>query len=113
MLDKSDTVEISVKDAGIGIDKKYLNNIFGRFQQVDKSLTRNAEGCGIGLSLVKSIVEMHGGKITVDSEVGVGSVFKIELPVKTTENVKVIKQNKIMNNKIDMINVEFSDIYSI
>lgn len=113
MLDKSDTVEISVKDAGIGIDKKYLNNIFGRFQQVDKSLTRNAEGCGIGLSLVKSIVEMHGGKITVDSEVGVGSVFKIELPVKTTENLKVIKQNKIMNNKIDMINVEFSDIYSI
>ncbi|MFT8312711.1 MAG: ATP-binding protein [Clostridium sp.] len=113
ILDKADTVEISVKDTGIGIDKKYLNNIFGRFQQVDKSLTRNAEGCGIGLSLVKSIVEMHGGKITVDSKVGVGSVFKIELPARTAENVKVIKQTKIMNNKIDMINVEFSDIYSI
>lgn len=113
ILDKADTVEISVKDTGIGIDKKYLNNIFGRFQQVDKSLTRNAEGCGIGLSLVKSIIEMHGGKISVDSEVGAGSVFKIQLPARTAKNLKVIKQTKIMNNKIDMINVEFSDIYSI
>ena len=56
-------VEISVKDTGIGIDKDHLDVIFERFKQVDKSLSRNAEGSGIGLCLVKSIVELHGGKI--------------------------------------------------
>jgi len=68
LLDNGDTVEISVKDTGIGMDKKYLDNIFKRFHQVDKSLSRNAEGSGIGLSLVKSIVELHGGKTSAESE---------------------------------------------
>ena len=113
LIDKGDTVEIDVKDTGIGIEEKYLNNIFGRFEQVNKSLSRNAEGSGIGLSLVKSIVEMHDGKISVESKVGEGSIFKIELPVKTIEETKVIEQSKAINNKIEMINIEFSDIYSI
>ena len=113
LIDKGDTVEIEVKDTGIGIKEKYLNNIFGRFEQVDKSLSRNAEGSGIGLSLVKSIVEMHDGKISVESKVGEGSIFKIELPVKTIEKTEVIEQSKSTNNKIEMINIEFSDIYSI
>ena len=80
LIDKGDTVEIDVKDTGMGIEEKYLNNIFGRFEQVDKSLSRNAEGSGIGLSLIKSIVETHDGKISVESKVGEGSIFKIELP---------------------------------
>lgn len=113
VIDKGDSVEIDIKDTGIGIEKKYLNNIFERFEQVDKSVSRNAEGSGIGLSLVKSIVEMHGGKISVESTVGKGSVFKIELPAKTIEEIEVIEQTKASNNKIEMINVEFSDIYSI
>ena len=77
LIDKGDTIEILVKDTGIGMDKKHLNNIFKRFHQIDKSLSRNAEGSGIGLSLVKSLVKLHGGKISVDSEVGKGSTFKI------------------------------------
>jgi len=113
VLDKGDNVEIAVKDTGIGIDEKYLHNIFGRFYQIDKSLSRNAEGSGIGLSLVKSIVELHGGKISVESKVGEGSVFKIELPARIIENLKVIEETNLMNNKIEMINIEFSDIYSI
>lgn len=113
VLDKGSIVEISVEDTGIGIEKKYLDNIFGRFQQVDKSLSRNVEGSGIGLSLVKSIVEMHGGKISVDSEIGKGSIFKVELPARIIKSSKVIEKNKQINNKIQMINVEFSDIYSI
>ena len=113
LIDKGDTVEIDVKDTGIGIEEKYLNNIFERFEQVDKSLSRNAEGSGIGLSMVKSIVEMHDGKISVESKVGEGSIFKIELPVKTIEETGVIEQSKAINNKIEMINIEFSDIYSI
>jgi len=113
ILDKGDTVEISVKDTGIGMDKKHLDNIFKRFHQVDKSLSRNAEGSGIGLSLVKSIVELHGGKISAESNINEGSIFKIELPAMTIESPKVTPENKAINSKIEMINIEFSDIYSI
>ena len=102
-----------MKDTGIGIDKNHSRNIFERFYQVDKSLSRNAEGSGIGLSLVKSLVELHGGKISVESEVGYGSEFNIELPARNVENPKVTEQTNFMNKKIEMINIEFSDIYSI
>lgn len=112
--DKDDNVEISVRDTGIGIEKKYLDKIFNRFHQVDKTLSRNAEGSGIGLSLVKSFVKMHGGKISVDSEVGRGSIFKIELPSRIImEDELAIDKIKPISNKIEMINIEFSDIYSI
>ncbi|AWK53131.1 histidine kinase [Clostridium beijerinckii] len=113
ILDKGDTVEILIKDTGIGMEKKYLDNIFKRFHQIDKSLSRNAEGSGIGLSLVKSIVELHGGKISAESKPDEGSIFKIELPAITIENPKVIPESKAINSKIERINVEFSDIYSI
>ena len=56
---------------------------------------------------------MHDGKISVESKVGEGSIFKIELPVKTIDETEVIEQSKSTNNKIEMINIEFSDIYSI
>lgn len=113
MLDKGDTVEIEIKDTGIGIENKYLSYIFKEFQQVDKSLYLNAEESGIGLYLVKSVVEMHGGKINVESEVRKGSIFKVELPVRIVENPKVFEQTRPLNNKIQKINIEFSDIYSI
>lgn len=113
IFDKGDIVEISVKDTGIGIDKKNQENIFERFRQVDKSLSRNTEGSGIGLSLVKSIVEMHKGKISVESEAGKGSTFTVELPARIVESSNDIKKSNLMKNKIEMINVEFSDIYSI
>lgn len=111
--DKEDYVEISVKDTGIGMDKKYISNIFERFQQIDKSLSRNAEGSGIGLSLVKSIVELHHGKIGVESKLGEGSTFTIELPVRIAEKTEDIFNKKAANSKVEMINIEFSDIYSI
>lgn len=113
LVDKGKSVEIEVQDTGIGMDKKHLDDIFERFHQVDKSLSRNAEGSGIGLSLVKSIVELHGGKISVESAPDEGTVFKIELPARTVKNEKVSRQIKTMDNKIEMINIEFSDIYSI
>jgi PAS domain S-box-containing protein len=113
ILDKGDNVEIEVKDTGIGIDKEQFDNIFERFHQVDKSLSRNVEGSGMGLSLVKSIVELHGGKISVDSMLGEGTIFKIELPARTVINEKVTEQIKTRSNKIEMINIEFSDIYAV
>lgn len=112
IIDKGNNIEISVEDTGIGIDKEHLDNIFERFSQVEKSLSRNSGGSGIGLSLVKSIVELHGGEISVESKPNVGSIFKIVLPVRTVENPKVIEQSNAANNRIDMINLEFSDLYS-
>jgi len=108
--DKNEFVEISVKDTGIGIEKEHLNIIFDRFKQVDKSLSRNAEGTGIGLNLVKSIVELHGGRIYVESEFGKGSKFTVILP-----SGKVLKENLIYNNKVKSVHqsvkVELSDAF--
>lgn len=110
---KEDIVEITVRDTGIGIDKRNLESIFNRFQQVDKTLSRNAEGSGIGLSLVKSIVDLHGGKVSVESEIGKGSTFKVELPARTVEYSKFTEKKLPCSNKIEMINIEFSDIYGV
>ena len=76
------TVKLSVSDTGIGIPEKELPFIFDRFQQVDGSTTREREGTGIGLSLVKEIVELHGGSITVSSQMDIGSEFVVTLPKK-------------------------------
>lgn len=113
VLDKGDVVEISVKDSGTGIKKKHLDLIFQRFYQADKSISRNAEGSGIGLSLVKSIIDLHGGNIKVESAVGKGSKFIVELPSKIIKETNNIIKINAMNNKIEMLKVEFSDIYAI
>ncbi|MGH4052312.1 MAG: PAS domain-containing sensor histidine kinase [Clostridium sp.] len=108
--DKNEFVEISVKDNGIGIEEKDLDMIFDRFKQVEKSLSRNTEGTGIGLSFVKSIVELHGGSISVESKFGKGSKFTVKIPSR-----KVLKENMIYSSKVPSINqsirVELSDVY--
>lgn len=111
--DKQETIVISVRDTGIGIPLEKQKEIFERFIQVDKSLSRKQEGSGIGLSLVKSLVEMHGGKIYINKEVTEGSEFVIELPVKILENIKESKEiYDTSENHIEKIKIEFSDIYS-
>ena len=109
--DKNDFVEISVKDNGIGIEYKYLNMIFDRFKQVDRSLSRNAEGTGIGLSLVKSIVELHCGSVSVESEIGNGSEFIVILPAKKVLNESVMYNSEVRSGDQN-IRVELSDVYS-
>ncbi|MBU8894431.1 two-component sensor histidine kinase [Corallococcus sp. H22C18031201] len=74
-------VELSVEDNGVGIASKERRRIFERFYRVDNLLTRKTEGSGLGLAISKRIVEAHGGRITVRSEVGKGSRFTIHLPV--------------------------------
>jgi signal transduction histidine kinase len=109
-----DYVRISVKDSGIGIPEEKIKLIFDRFAQVDNSLIRNKEGSGIGLSLVKLLIEMHGGYIKVNSTVGEGSEFIVELPVTLTQSNEMESLDYYnCDNKIEKILIEFSDIYSI
>ncbi|WP_291635657.1 ATP-binding protein [Clostridium sp.] len=109
--DKNKFVEISVKDNGIGIEEKDLDIIFDRFKQVDKSLSRNTEGTGIGLSLVKSIVTLHGGSIYAESEYGKGSKFTVLLPSNTIIQEDMLSSSKVRSED-ERIQVELSDLYS-
>jgi signal transduction histidine kinase len=71
-----------VSDTGIGIPQSELGSIFSEFQQVDSSIDREAQGSGLGLAIVKRFIEMHGGEIWAESEVGVGSTFWFTIPLK-------------------------------
>lgn len=109
-LDKGDRVQISIKDNGIGIPKDKLDTIFERFGQIDRTLARNSQGSGIGLSLVKSIVDILNGSIKVFSELGNGSEFIVELSVRLVEE-KHISHELLYESKVEKIHIEFADIY--
>ncbi|WP_315081888.1 ATP-binding protein [uncultured Clostridium sp.] len=112
-LDDNEVI-ISVKDNGIGIPKEYKEKIFERFKQVENFLHKNYEGSGIGLSLVKSIVEMHGGKIWINSEPDEGTEVIFTLPIRKIDEEKLDEyNNKKISSKIEVFDIEFSDIYSM
>jgi signal transduction histidine kinase len=117
VMNGNEYITITVEDTGIGIPESSLGLIFDRFTQVDNSFTRNYEGSGIGLSLVKAMVELHGGTISVESVYGEGSKFIIELPVKTLDHNEVEQEAMLSNNKmhqhVERIRIEFSDIYNL
>ena len=100
---------INVEDEGIGILKEDHDKIFDKFVQVDKTSTRINEGSGIGLSIVKSIVDIHNGYIKVDSQLGIGSKFSIYLPniYNKSSNIKTYNVND------ENIQIELSDIYEL
>lgn len=108
-------VSISVKDSGLGIPCNMQDSIFERFKQVNNSLTKSHEGSGIGLSIVKSFVELHGGHIKVISEENKGSEFIFEIPLRLSEwNIEDVHHiQKGQTRIVEAINIEFSDIYSI
>ena len=77
---------VSVSDTGSGIPQADQQRIFEEFQQVDSSSTRIKSGTGLGLSIAKRIVEMHGGRMWVESSVGKGSTFSFSLPIVAKRN---------------------------
>jgi len=114
VTDAGNVVKISVKDSGVGIPEEMLDLIFERFIQIEKPLSRRCEGSGIGLALAKALVELHKGRIYVNSTLHQGSEFTFELPVVILENEpchKGIEPSR--EERIHRINVEFSDIYSL
>ena len=110
IYDNDKSVVISVKNTGVGIPQDKLDIIFDEFSQVDKTLSRNTEGSGIGLSLVKKLVELHNGKINVRSEENKETEFIITLNKSEFKNIETQK-NKSIYDIEEKINIEFSDIY--
>jgi len=115
IYDQGDFIKISIKDTGLGIPKDKLEFIFERFAQIDKSTSRQNEGSGIGLALVKSLVEMHEGTIHATSVEGEGSEFIITLPARVVD--KQQEDNNLNNKEVfdakyeENLSIEFSDIY--
>jgi len=103
-------VKLSVSDKGTGIPKQSMRYIFDKFYRVEDSLTAQTKGHGLGLSIVKNMVEMNGGKIDVKSQYGKGSTFTVKFPIlmKTdSENVERLSDQ----TKKDSLNKENVDSY--
>jgi signal transduction histidine kinase len=78
--EKEHKLQVSISDTGIGIPKNQLDRLFRPFQQLDSGLTRKYDGSGLGLSISKKLANLMGGDILVQSELGQGSTFTLELP---------------------------------
>lgn len=85
-----DVLEIIVEDSGIGMDEDVLNNIFEPFSQADTSITRRFGGTGLGLPICLRLAEAMGGKITAESEIGVGSKFTVRMPYGSAEQAEMV-----------------------
>ena len=79
---KDNEIVVSVSDSGIGIPKVEQERVFERFYRADAARSRESGGTGLGLSIVKHLVEAQGGRVTVESEVGRGSTFRVILPIR-------------------------------
>jgi len=98
---------IYVNDTGIGISEEFKNKIFQAFSQENISISRSHEGAGLGLSIVKGLVDLVKGNITIDSKQGQGTCIRINIPLKSinddspisTLSIKQILKEKVMNNK--------------
>jgi PAS domain S-box-containing protein len=99
--DKKQFIEFYIKDTGIGIPEDKLNIIFERFRQVDDSRTRRFGGTGLGLAISKKLVDLLGGSLWVESEIGKGSIFYLSLPYETSEPENVIQVEPFLATRFD------------
>lgn len=87
LINEKEYVNVFIIDNGVGIAKEHIPHLFERFYKTDKARTRTEESTGLGLSIVKKIIELHQGTITVESEPGKGSTFQVRLPKMPLESV--------------------------
>jgi CheY-like chemotaxis protein len=88
----SEFLRVSVTDTGIGISPEGLEHLFKPFSQVDSGLARKFEGTGLGLAMVKLLVDLHGGAVAAESAVGQGSTFTVWIPIRTPQDADKPKQ---------------------
>ena len=111
---EEEKVFVHIKNDGPSISKENAEYIFNRFSQIDENITRENEGSGIGLYLVKYLVEKHNGEIWLNTEVDRGVEFIFYIPIKTTNNKDYIKTHFVEEHSmIDKCRIEFSDVYCI
>lgn len=84
---KPQEISIKVRDEGCGIEKQHLERLFERFYRVDKARSRKLGGTGLGLAIVKHIMEVHGGRVSVESQPGRGSTFTLHLPRSSAQDL--------------------------
>ena len=97
--DSENLVTLTVSDQGEGIAPENLNRLFKKFQQVDSSSSRRTGGTGLGLAITKALVEQHGGRIYVDSEVNKGTRFSFTLPAATPEEASAVSLAPVAANQ--------------
>ncbi len=92
-------LEFSIADTGIGIAPENIDKLFQPFIQIDSSLSRKYDGTGLGLALVKRIVELHGGNVSVESKLGQGSIFQFQLPCRRDQSASALPM--LTNNNVE------------
>ncbi|BAK80973.1 sensor histidine kinase [Candidatus Arthromitus sp. SFB-rat-Yit] len=114
LIINSDNFVLKVRDQGIGIPKDKLNGVFDKFNQVSSVLSRGAEGSGIGLSIVKRFVDILGGKIVINSDIGIGTEFILTFNKTIIDNdFEMIEEDILINDDVSSkVDIHFSDIYS-
>ncbi|MBV6684198.1 response regulator [Bacillus sp. JRC01] len=97
MKEKGDRISIEIRDMGLGIPEESIGKLFTKFYRIDNSDRRKIGGTGLGLTIVKEILEAHGGSVTVSSELGKGSTFTVNLPIVTLDTFKEEDQGNGLN----------------
>jgi signal transduction histidine kinase len=97
--DRPSSIVISVEDTGVGIKPEDMNKLFKEFSQIESAYSKTHEGTGLGLALTKRLVELHGGKIWVESEFGKGSKFTFVIPIKHERRRTKHDRRRMMDEK--------------
>ncbi|SDL50590.1 tetratricopeptide repeat protein [Kriegella aquimaris] len=111
-IEKDDQLSISISDTGIGIPEEKFESIFESFEQIDGATAREYGGTGLGLSVSKQLVQLHGGTIEVQSEVGKGSTFNFTLPLSNKKREDFSAQSKPSLENISQVQLDIEEQYN-